>query len=48
MYLLLLVISHDVIGSEAWLKQDISDSEIFPPGYLVYRKDRADGHLNQP
>ena len=33
-----------IIGSETWLKPDISDSEIIPPGYHVYRKDRADGH----
>ena len=33
-----------IIGSETWLKPDISDSEIFPPGYHVYRKDRADGY----
>ena len=29
------------IGSETLLKTDISDSEIFPPGYHVYKKDRA-------
>ena len=33
-----------IIGSETWLKPDISYSEIFPPGYHVYRKDRADGY----
>ena len=33
-----------IIGSETWLKPDISDSEIFPPDYHVYRKDRADGY----
>ena len=33
-----------IVGSETWLKPDISDSEIFPPGYHVYRKDRADGY----
>ena len=26
------------------LKPNISDNEIFPPGYHVYRKDRADGY----
>ena len=31
-----------IIGSERWNKPDIRDSEIFPPGYHVYRKDRAD------
>ena len=33
-----------IIGSETWLKPDIGDSEIFPPGYHVYRKDRVDGY----
>ena len=33
-----------IIGSETWLMPEISDSEIFPPGYHVYRKDRAGGH----
>ena len=33
-----------IIGSETWIKPDISDCEIFPPGYHVYRKDRADGY----
>ena len=32
------------IGSEKLLMSDISDSEIFPPGYHVYRGDRADGY----
>ena len=32
-----------VIGSETWIRPDISDSEIFPPGYHVYRINRADG-----
>ena len=32
-----------IIGSETWLRPDISDSEIFPSGYHVYRKDRVDG-----
>ena len=32
-----------IIGSETWLRPDISDGEICPPGYHVYRKDRADG-----
>ena len=32
-----------IIGSETWIRPDISDCEIFPPGYHVYRKDRADG-----
>ena len=33
-----------IIGSEACPMPDISDSEIFPPGYHVYRKDRAAGY----
>ena len=33
-----------IIGSETWLKPDISDSDIFPTGYHVYRRDRGDGH----
>ena len=32
-----------IIGSQTWIRPDISDCEIFPPGYHVYRKDRADG-----
>ena len=35
---------HVIIGSETWLRPDISDSETFPPGYHVNRKDRADGY----
>ena len=34
-----------IIGCQTWLKPDISDSEIFPPGYHVYSKDRADGYV---
>ena len=37
-----------IIGSEMWLKPNISDSEISPPGYHVYRKDRADGYGGAP
>ena len=29
-----------LIGTETWLRNDISSSEIFPEGYTVYRKDR--------
>jgi hypothetical protein len=29
-----------VIGSETWLDPNIKDSEIFPDGFKVYRKDR--------
>ena len=31
-----------IIGSETWLKTDISYSEMFPSFYHVYIKDRAD------
>lgn len=31
---------HVVIGTESWLDNTISDSEMFPSGYTVYRKDR--------
>ena len=33
-----------IIGSETWLRKDIFNSEIFPPGYTTYRKDREDGY----
>jgi len=33
-----------LIGTETWLRNDISSSEIFPEGYNVYRKDRWDGY----
>ena len=33
-----------LIGTETWLRNDISSSEIFPEGYTVYRKDRWDGY----
>ena len=37
-------IKPDVIyGCETWLKPNISQGEIFPPGYDVYRRDRKDG-----
>ncbi|KAH9367399.1 hypothetical protein HPB48_009237 [Haemaphysalis longicornis] len=29
-----------VIGSESWLDESISSSEVFPAEYVVYRKDR--------
>ncbi|XP_072024987.1 uncharacterized protein [Amphiura filiformis] len=35
----------DVIyGCETWLNPNISNGEIFPPGYSVYRCDKKDGH----
>lgn len=35
-----LVSPHVVIGTESWLDSTISDSEIFPSNYRIYRKDR--------
>ena len=29
-----------IIGTESWLSKDIKDSEICPPGYNIFRKDR--------
>jgi len=40
---LLLSINPDiVIGTESWLKPEIHSSEIFPPEYITYRRDRTD------
>ena len=33
-----------VFGSESWLKPNILSTEVFPPGYMVYRKDHSDGY----
>ena len=33
-----------IIGSESWLNPSISSSEIFPPKFMVFRKDREDGY----
>ena len=33
-----------VLGCETWLNPTITDQEIIPPGYEVYRKDRTDGY----
>ena len=32
------------IGTESWLTEDINNNEIFPPCYMVHRKDRPDGY----
>ena len=32
-----------VLGTESWLKPEINNSEIFPPGYTVHRRDRQSG-----
>ena len=29
-----------IVGTESWLRPDIKDSEIFPPNFTVYRRDR--------
>ena len=33
-----------VFGCESWLNASISNSELFPPNYTVYRRDLADGY----
>ena len=33
-----------IFGNETWLNADIYSSELFPPEYEVYRKDRKDGY----
>ncbi|VDI11275.1 Hypothetical predicted protein, partial [Mytilus galloprovincialis] len=33
-----------ILGTETLLRPDILSSEIFPPQYSVYRKDRTDGY----
>ena len=33
-----------VIGNESWLNSNISNNEIFPENYNVFRKDRHDGY----
>ena len=33
-----------IIGTETWLKPEIHSSELFPPTYNVFRKDRKDGY----
>jgi hypothetical protein len=33
-----------VFGCETWLKPEIMDSEIVPPEYRLFRKDRKDGY----
>ena len=30
-----------IVGTESWLHRDISDSEVFPPGYTPFRADRS-------
>ena len=32
-----------IFGTESWLHNDIRDNEVFPPGYVFYRKDRNQG-----
>ena len=33
-----------ITGTETWLNSQILNAEIFPPGYSITRKDRADGY----
>jgi len=33
-----------VFSSESWLKPTIVSSEVFSPGYTVYRKDHPGGY----
>ena len=33
--------------TETWLNMDIGDSEILPPNYVVYRKDRSESYANK-
>ena len=33
-----------MIGNESWVNPSIYTSEVFPPTYDVYRKDRSDGY----
>ena len=32
-----------IIGSESWLTDSVSNSEVFPPDYSVFRRDRPGG-----
>lgn len=32
---------HIAVITETWLREEISDDEVFPPCYNVYRKDRS-------
>jgi hypothetical protein len=32
-----------IIGTETWLNDSVHNSEIFPPNYNIYRRDRRDG-----
>lgn len=29
-----------ILGTESWLDAEVSDTEVFPSGYVSYRKDR--------
>jgi len=33
-----------VIGTESWLNNNINSSEVFPPNFKAYRRDRQKGH----
>lgn len=33
-----------IIGTETWLKPEITNAELFPPDFNVFRNDRSDGY----
>ena len=33
-----------IAGSESWLSSSVLNSEIFPPNFTIFRKDRDGGH----
>ena len=33
-----------ILGTETWLKSDVTDAEVFPPNFNVFRKDRHGGY----
>ena len=35
---------HFIASTESWLNPTINSSEIFPPNYQIFRKDRSDGY----
>lgn len=32
-----------IVGTESWLREEISSNEVFPKGYIIYRRDRQIG-----
>ena len=42
-----LILSHNpdfFVGTESWLLPEITNNEIFPSCYTIYRRDRPDGY----